>query len=166
MPAIGGPWRRPDDPPDGCSLLVRWAPAGDELVAVPLQDHAGEARPPTTNTFLSCLSFSTARKSLPPPTITYALMLMVNIISAHRAVLMSALFCRRPAVPLHQPDGVLRQIPLYSGTGPVAQAILVTTSAFLDAAEHDPDVEMFVECAFAPISMLSKSMKTAMLRRS
>ena len=63
-----------------------------------------KARPPTTKTFLSyCFSFSTSeRKSLSPPTITYALMCgCVNAISrASRARLMSAPFLSPPGVRL------------------------------------------------------------------
>ena len=55
-------------------------------------------------------------------------------------------------ITLHEPDGVLRQIPaVFAGAGPVRVGDLGDhLSAFLDTVEHDPDVEMFVEGAFDP----------------
>ena len=52
-------------------------------------------------------------------------------------------------VSLHEPDGVLRQMPaVFAGAGPVRVGDLGDhLAAFLDAVENDPDVEMFVEGA-------------------
>ncbi len=115
-----------------------------------------KARPPTTKTFLSyCFSFSTSeRKSLSPPTITYALMWRVR--ERHfegvegevdvRPVLVAA----GRQIALHQPDGVLREMAAVLararpvGIGDFGDHL----TALLQGVEDSADVEILSERRF------------------
>src|SRR6266850_1939255 len=133
-----------------------------------------KARPPTTSTFLSyCFSFSTsAMKSLSPPTMTKALMwLRVNAISsASSARLMSAPFLSPPGVRFRCTIWMACCVMLRLCSPARFQspyAILVTTSPrSLIASRTAPMSKCRFSVLLTPISMLSKSMNTAIFKRS
>ncbi len=129
---------------------------GDEFVAVPLQDHAGEGAAADDKHFLVVLfEFFDERKEVAVATDDDV---RVDVLvgehhfeRVERQVDVGAvLVAARCEVALHEPDGVLRQMPaVLAGARPVRVGNLRDhLAAFLDAVEHDPDVEMFVEGAF------------------
>jgi hypothetical protein len=80
----------------------------------------------------------------------------------------AVLVAARREVALHEADGVLRErAAVFAGARPVGVGDLGDDlAALLDGVEDGADVELLAEVVLTPISMLSKSMKTAMLRRS
>ena len=110
-------------------------------------------------------------KSLSPPTMTKALMWScVKAISERvegQVDVGAVLVAAGGEVALHHPDGVLRQQPaVVAGAFPVAVGDLGhDLAAFLDGLQDGGDVELSARVVLTPISMLSKSMKTAIFNR-
>ena len=112
------------------------------------------ARPPTTKTFVRGGKATSERKSLSPPTITYALMCgWVNAISsASGAKLMSAPFLSPPGVrvALHGRMACCVRAAVF-GARPVGVGDLGDDlAAFLDGIEDGADVEVFAGGALDP----------------